>query len=544
MSIHGNQLLTPFFMRRDANLAPVSDTEEIALAYYLLTKELKQGDKIQSFARLLWPFLSIQGVISTHIVLDGLLLFSKKGKFTNPPRQPLIGHILRNVDNRTRPELLNRIIEILTYKDIEAQEIGSGEESEFQTLDMESLLSYDYLNALMKLIPLLQSLPISEYMPLETAITTEKALDFSQKYRNTVETMRGNALRWETLIELIGKEANAWITELIVELKDTKARYSSQINKTSSTIDLDRLTEQLNKEKDKIEQWKENEKKKVIENVALLFKNIERSLDDCLKKNRFFSQSEVLKTKKFEDLSLNINSHFIYLREVNIKLMEFIESSEQKFEDSKKQILKFDEEASEKVNQYKSSLDSKLEDRDKQLLEVEQEKQENISNLEHLRTEIEDLFNKIVAIIQNKQQICIRESEELKSWSIKDNEAELFSKPIQWFYLPVYAVFIQTEGTMDDRMNIVFPGFIDPNSPYECFSKVFSNLKDIIDQTIENDMKIRSNFEFSCDNKNLLKDTNLLKKIQKGVSMLKSKGLIGEEVEKKLRENFKLISNL
>ena len=99
------------------------------MVFYLLTKDIKKG-KILSFSKLLWPLLSIQGIISTHIILDGLNIFSKAGKFNNPPRQPLIGHILRNIEGKSEIEVLSKIIEVLIYKDVEAEEIGTGEESE------------------------------------------------------------------------------------------------------------------------------------------------------------------------------------------------------------------------------------------------------------------------------------------------------------------------------------------------------------------------------------------------------------------------------
>ncbi|MFX0072584.1 MAG: hypothetical protein ACFFAO_15975, partial [Candidatus Hermodarchaeota archaeon] len=172
MSIHGNQYLLPLFLRKDPSLPHINENDELTLAFYLLTKELNK-EKIISFSKLLWPLLSIQGATSTHIILDGLKIYSKKGRYSNPPRQPLIGHILRNVENRTQIEMLNRIIEVLTYKDTEAEEIGTGEESEFRTLTIEGLINPDHLNSLIKLIPYIEYSPIIEYAPLDTSLTTE-----------------------------------------------------------------------------------------------------------------------------------------------------------------------------------------------------------------------------------------------------------------------------------------------------------------------------------------------------------------------------------
>ena len=124
-------------MRKTPDVPSVDENAELALVFYLLTKNIDhKNDKILSFSRLLWPLLSIQGVISTHIFLDGIKISSRKGKFSNPPRQPLVGHILRNIDERSEIELLNKIIDVLTYNDAEAEKIGSGEESEYQTLKL------------------------------------------------------------------------------------------------------------------------------------------------------------------------------------------------------------------------------------------------------------------------------------------------------------------------------------------------------------------------------------------------------------------------
>ena len=102
MSVHGNQYLLPFFMDKNTKRSIIQGNDELALAFYLLTKELGINEKILSFSRLLWPILSIQGIIGTHVMLDGLSIFRKSDKFSNPPRQPLVGHILRNIEKRTK----------------------------------------------------------------------------------------------------------------------------------------------------------------------------------------------------------------------------------------------------------------------------------------------------------------------------------------------------------------------------------------------------------------------------------------------------------
>jgi hypothetical protein len=537
MSIHGNQFLLPFF-NSYPNIPSLKENDELALAFYLLTRDIEEGEKIISFSRLLWPFLSIQGVIGTHIILDGLQVFSKKGKFTNPPRQPLIGHLLRNVENRTKIEELNKIIDVLSYKDTEAKKIGEGEETEFQSLEIESLVNPEFLQTLIKLIPLIEYSPISEYMPLDTGLSTENALNVADKYRKTIDYIRGNARRWESQIGLIEKEIEKWLIELNVQLKDIDSRYSSQITKTSQSIDKDQIKEQVAKESDKIDQWRVTEKKKVIENISVLFKTAERQLEEIIKNNKFFTRTEMLKGRIFSDLTAPFEEHFKYLLDEGQKFMDLINSLTKKYVELKERASQIEDDAKKKLEKFTNELQIKLKDRDKHVSEFKSEQQEKIEKISDLKSQIEKLFLKIKNIIQTKHANCLQDAQELTKWSLNDNQAELFSRPVQWIYMPLYAIFIEDKNIMEEKFKILLPGYItnDPNEKYKEFSEEMVKLKNILYEKIENDMALRSNFEFSCENRNLIKDKNLIKKIQQGVSILRNYSLTNPEIEAKIRE--------
>ena len=542
MSIHGNQYLLPLLLRKEPNLPYIYENDELALVFYLLTKDLKT-EKILSFSKLLWPLLSIQGVISTHIILDGLNIFSKTGKFSNPPRQPLIGHILRNIEGKSEVEVLNRIIEVLTYKDVEAEEIGAGEESEYQSLTIDGLINPEYLQSILKMIPYLDYLPITDYSPLDTNITTEDALDISEKYRNTIDTNKGNAFRWETQISLIDKEINKWMTDLTVKLKDVELLYSSQINKTSSTIDNTQVKEQLELEHDKIDQWKVNEKRNLIENTTVLFKTAERNLQEIIKSVLEFSQDDSLKSKAFEDLINPFENLFNYLKEESKTFINNVENLQNKFNELKEQASRIDVEAERKLKELKGDLNKKLQDRDIQLNVLKEEREEKLAKLTNLQSEIETHINKIKQIIQSKINACFQDANNLIDWSIRDTQDELFSKPIQWIYMPVYAMFVEDEDLMEEKMDVILPGYVgDITSLYEDLSDSFTGLRTLIKEKIEDDMRIRSNFEFSVEKNNFIKDPDFKKRIEMGISILKNKGLMNDQIEASIKEKLSLIS--
>lgn len=542
MTVHGNQYLLPFFINKVTGRPTIQGNDELSLSFYLLTKDLGKNHKVISFSRLLWPILSIQGVISTHIMLDGLNLLNKKDRLSNPPRQPMVGHILRNIENRTKIEELNKLIDVLTYKDTEAEEIGEGEESEFQTLQIDGLINPGFLQTLIKIIPLIEYNPISDYTVLDTSITTEIALNISEKYREIINTMKGNALRWKTQIDLIEKEVSRWLIDLNVQLKDIDSRYSSQITKTSSTIDPTQVDQQLKLEQDKVDQWNVNEKKNIIENITTLFKTSERHLEEMIKKNKFFISGDSLKSRVYEDIIPHFENHFVYLKEEVMKFLESLELLNQRFLELKERGLQIDDDAKRKLEQYRESIKVKLQDREKLLTEFESEKKVQISELYSLKEHIESLFNEIKNIVQIKHNTCLKESQQLTAWSLNDNQSELFSRPIQWIYIPIYTIFFEDESNFKEYMHVLFPGYItnDPNAIYEEISDQFVALKNMVYEKLESDMVIRSNFEFSCERKNLIKDPNLAKRIQMGLSKLREKTLLNDDIERNVKEYINL----
>jgi hypothetical protein len=540
MSIHGNQYVLPLFITE--TIPPIEENDELALAFYLLTKDANQSVNIISFSRLLWPFLCIQGVISTHIILDGLFVFSKKGKLSNPPRQPLIGHLLRNIENRGKIEQLEKIIEVLTYKDSGAEEIGEGEESEFQSVYIESLIPPNYLHALVKLIRLVEFKSISNSMPLDSGLTTEKALNIADQYRNTISYMKGNALRWKSQIELIEKETDKWLIDLNVQLKDIETRYSSQINKTSQSIDAAQIEELKALEGDKIDQWKVNEKKNLIENISVLFKTAERHLEEILKRNKMFTQTEILKSKILEDLFEPFENNFKYLIEEGQKFIQSVENLTKNYMEFKARVSQIDSEAEKKLSDLMSDLKTKLKDRDMHLSVFIQEKEEKINEVEKLKTQIEKLSSQINSIIENKQGNCLQEAKELISWSLGDNQAELFSRPIQWIYMPIYAIFLEDKTTKQEKFDVLLPGFIKKVLPlYSHLSDEMIQIQDLLKNKIEDDIALRSNFEFSCENRNIIREKNFQKMIQTGISILRSKGVINSDIESMIRNNLNMI---
>ena len=92
--------------------------------------------------------------------------------------------------------------------------------------------------------------------------------------------------------------------------------------------------------------------------------------------------------------------------------------------------------------------------------------------------------------------------------------------------MPLYVMFVENKKNVEEKMFSVFPGNVtpDPNNIYKEVSDIMLNLKHKVTEKIEEDMALRSNFEFSSENRNLLEDPSLNKKIQQGFSNLRRSG--------------------
>jgi hypothetical protein len=104
--------------------------------------------------------------------------------------------------------------------------------------------------------------------------------------------------------------------------------------------------------------------------------------------------------------------------------------------------------------------------------------------------------------------------------------------------MPVYAGLLKNKRG-DERIIFAFPGEIDSNFNVTPLSEGFTELGQNLSAVIEDDMKIRSNFEFTIEKMNLFKTEGFEKLVQDGFASLKLKGLTNDRLEHKLMTEIK-----
>ncbi len=549
MSFHGQQNILPMFYFKEYASKPISLNEELSLSFYLLTHDLKENEKIKSFARLLVPMVFIQGLISTHIVLEGLSIASFNDKITNPPRQAVVGHILRNIENRTQVELLEKIIAVITYKDEDAKELSSikeeEEEAEFKTVTIKSLLNPGLLEGLKKILPKLKYVPIRDYTVLDSSLITELALDLAEYYRNTIKLLKGNAMRWQNLIKLIDKEIDKWLLDLKVKKKDIKGLYDSEIGKMSKIIDSSIVNERIKEEKDKIDLWVQIQKKKLIEAISQQFMTVDRKILELGGKNKFFTNYNALKAFRLEEVISKCRNHIGGMNENIRSLSDLVRNISTQVDDYVKRSEEINQKATQRLEDLKQNLGEQLSKKDEMISKSQMEKEFESGEIKNLKNNIKNKSQVIKDIISKKSEDCLRDSKILENWNIKDSEAGNLSMPVIWVFFPLYMSLI--EGEFEEKIKILLPGFINRNalnteSLKEELDPSYSTYLQNLMMKIEEDMKVRSNFEFSGEKNNLLEDSNIKKQIQNGISSLQSSAIISDVLAKEMEEKLNFIS--
>ena len=105
--------------------------------------------------------------------------------------------------------------------------------------------------------------------------------------------------------------------------------------------------------------------------------------------------------------------------------------------------------------------------------------------------------------------------------------------------MPLYAMIVEDQESMEEKIRFIFPGNVsqDKSNIYRELSEEIFNLKNHLDKLLEDDMALRSNFEFSCENKNLIQEKNIDKRIQQGISILRNKSILNDDMETLIRQN-------
>jgi hypothetical protein len=426
--------------------------------------------------------------------------------------------------------MLDYIKDIILYtekgKEIQGEK-RDEETEEYKDLLVASMISPEIVKGFGKLWRGLTISPISQFSLLESKYSVEMALNFAESYRNKIEDTRGNKIRWKNLLNLIAEPFDGWLKDLTAEIKDIELRYKSSIGKEEVSITEDNVKSRINAEEDFLQQWSLQEKKNVLEKLGRSFQPIDQLIIELRKKNKFFLNTESFKTLKVEKGFEMAVDHINFIESVKEKIANRVIQLKENLGDLNQEILRIDKESEEKLASKQAELSQRLDQRNSRIQEMSSEGKVEIEKRMIMRNLIEEKFQEIKLILDKKVMDCDNDLRNLLMAGIP-NSIIGEGMPVQRLFLPVYAALLEDEEE-DERLVFAFPSIVKENFESSLLEE-FSILSTKTSQVMEDDMKIRSNFEFTMEKLNLLKAKNTEKLLRDGFELLVIKGLANKAI--------------
>ncbi|MCP4761896.1 MAG: hypothetical protein GY870_08940 [archaeon] len=543
MSIHGNQKFLPFILDKTGKV--IDSPADYSIAFKKLIDRKKADEKIVSFSRLAWPFILIHGTPSSHIVFDDVGVCNLSYNITNAPRQGTVGHILRNIDNLSYHEILDRVEEVLKYtetgKKIRSSESKDEEEEEveeFKKIGIKGMISPEIIDGLNKLSPKSIILPISEYSLLESKYSVELCLDLAQEYRNLIELSKGNKIRWKNLKGVIQDPFDNWLAELTVQIKDEEMRFKSAINKEESSITETGVKSALDSEIDSLHHWSLKEKKILLEKIGKSFFSIDQTLEEMRKKTKFFLDTDSFKKLKVETAIKKAKEHSEYLDDSRKRMAFKIKGISQKLDSLIASIEKIDKESENKFKNKELELKTRLAQRNSRMQTVNQASRSLIRQLKEEKEIMSKKLEEIHEIVEEKMNKCEQDLQNLLNWGLLDTISK-YSMPVLRIFMPVFSALLEDEEE-DERLIFAFPCIVEKNLETSPLCSGFDSLERLLEKLVDDDMKIRSNFEFTMEKQNFLKNEKNEKIITDGFKILHRLGLSDDSISQNYIKKLKI----
>ncbi len=525
MSLHGAQKILQFINTSVGN--PLKPQEELYSALYLMIAKKKPKENLIKIAKSLWPVVFIQGLPSTHLAVDELGISLLAIQISNPPRQAEIGHILRD-PQKAPAEKLDKILTNICFKDIAKD--TPIEEQETQVKNILGLFSPAFIAGLKNLLPSAIMEDVGDAVVLDSAFTTDQVIELSNEFRKLHELIRGNEVRWNSIRDLLAEPFNRWVTDLVVELKETQERYDSALNKTDSEIDESSLSNRLKSEKDTTEMWIQREKKRLCTELVEAFRPLAEQLDEIGMSLKKLYIGDAVVSMGVEGTISAVEARLKQLETHIPQCHEKVKSIDARFKDFLQKMGTVDTHAKEKVQTTENELVQRLRQKKASMEEIEIEKRNAIDQIAKLKENIDQKFQAIKDIIDSKMTACKGEAYQVTQWAFPDEESKI-AMPIIRVFLPVFVGLFETSD-MEERLSIVLPHQLAKSATGTVFSPIhpeFGKFEEELEKILADDIKKRSNFEFACETKNILSDAKYKVLILKAIPEFGKKNFTEEQ---------------
>ncbi|NVM04420.1 MAG: hypothetical protein HWN67_19005 [Candidatus Helarchaeota archaeon] len=522
----------------EKNSIPFPFDLELASKFALIEYSRKKSEFLNSkyifFSKALWPITLIQADAQNYIAIDNLDYFSFSFKISSSPNRAKIGRLLRDASsNKVRlPDVLDEVLVTV-------------EEKYQEEIQIKGMIDPDVLRGLTTLIKLTDTQPSTYMAKLEEAFTTDNVIDIAESFKSAMKKVDGNITSWKQIKNLVSSTTDDWIIEIQREFTDKEKRAKYTLSKLDEELQDTKVDyeEKKSNEYYELQEWKEKRNKAISKNIfekfILIIQKLEKLLNNTQDMKTVFGEEEdpeiilSLALKLIKDLELDLP---------NFK--DFVSKTKIEITNTQKDI---DGIASE-IRTQESDIEKKyrklIEEGDRKIPKVKEQREKELSQLTQIKDKIDIKAKLLLEKIDKIIKVCENEKSYLGSWSVSGNSIGMVM-PINKVWIPLYVSEIET--TEGDEKIIISPPSLLPNHfntserwvPFDFLHTSFKvMLKERLENALEINLELRSNFEFNCSKESLFSIPDIDRKISRGFNELLRKNLIDEIHINEIRKNW------
>ncbi len=509
----------------------LSFEESIALNFAFLVNRKNPEENLLKMSQIFWPIILIQAEPNFKLMIDKVGISKLHLRLNSAPKNAQIGQVIRNskINNISKLEKIKNVMEfkdkvILEDKNEDTEDSSTMEE--FIVREVKSLMHPRLLEGFGKILPKISSFNHNEFSCLENLYTFDDAINFGQNWFESLRDVQGFRQRWKSLREMIEKPMSRWKTDLLVQKKDVQELYRKELNKAHEIDDSD-IKETLDKAKDNVDLWILQEQKNIIEKVGKMFKGIDLIFEDLHNRNKYFLQTDMLKAENSVGaVVMKAYQNVAYMRTALEESEEQLEGISSKINKIRKDLENTNLSAEERIHLLNSELIDRQQNQENTRRQL---KNERDLKLKEIQTHLDILVNyflEINNIIDEKIKQCKFDELKLRDWQIDDMITHI-NNPTMNLFVPIGIAIFEDEDE-DERIEIIFPSEYNLTGFNRIpLSQEFVIFENEVATILENNMQLRSNFEFCCERAPLYRN-----EIISGFNLLEKKGAIDNSKKK------------
>ncbi len=511
--------------------------------FFRTTHEKLKNTEYTYFSKVLWPITLVQNGPEDYIVIDGLNFYLFQFSLTISPNtvQSKISRTLRDSGYYGNPSAVS--LEQFLKNLISSDDLLKDIEKEEKTI--KGMIEPDVIKGLSSIIKIEDQQPVNTLAIIDSAYSTDEALVISERFRELITQIQGNINKWKELDELIVSITDVWLINLMKDIEDKEKRFERDLRRKET--EARHLIPDLERKKSgeffELTEESVKKRKELSKSVIEGFRYVLRYFDDI--KERF---SKIIMDEDPEEVIMQINKlskeltskekYDLILSDLNKEL----ESNEQSLKGLEEEIRNKENEINEKYKKLGNEVGIDLP-------QLKENMNRAISQSKNMLLEFENLVNSIRNRITHIISNCENEKNYLKRWTISGKEINLVM-PISKIYIPLY--FAELEDDEGDEKFIIIPPIIIPREisllerwvPFEFISSSFLPLiKDRLETVLENNFELRSKFEFSCENKNLLIMEDMNRRVNRGFDLILQEKLMDNTHLNEVKKNWNKFSD-